>query len=404
MIPLLTKSTTASDDVVWLAPIAAIVVALVSGFFAWYVPAWKVRREARVETARALRHNRDPLLRAAFELQSRFYNIVARDFLKRYLANGIPDEKDYAVLSTLWLVGQYLGWVEILRREVQYLDLGSRAVNRRLQLRLSEVSAALASDSRRMEDSFIIFRSDQRAVGEFMVTARDTGTGGTRPDCLGYSEFLERFRVTASEAANGAGLGRPPLLAWADRFETDLQRAADEPDKATRLVRAQRRLIDLVDLLDPDRVRYPELNFRGKLPIARHGEPPRRAAHFLWRHADPWPSIERWARESGFRLESQDAFTRTFRGRRGATLKRPEVSIRYEGGWLTFDGGMTRRHKRSAIDGSLRNTRARVTLNRLLRTFDRPTVAVGSTLPSRIGRWVITLVRRLRRGAEDHES
>lgn len=402
-VPSLLTPLASTTDVAWVAPLATIAGALIAGFFAWYVPAWKLRRETRAETARALRYTRDPLLRAAFDLQSRFYNIVARDFLREYLRDGSDDDKQYAVMSTLWLTGQYLGWVEILRREVQYLDLGSQAANRALQLRLTDISTALASDSNREHELFVIFRADQRAIGEFMVTSRETETGGTRPDCLGYSEFLARFHEFESEDRSD---GRPPLVAWAARFTEDLTKVSASALEMRRLVKAQRRLIDLVDLLDPDRVRYPEVNFRGKLPlIDRDTEAPRHVARFLWRYSDPWPIVEGWAAERGFRTPAEGGDHRTYVGRRGPTARRPEVHIDYDNGWMRIDACVaTSSNHRRPIDGSLFATRGRRALNQLLQDFDRPTVRGGSTLPARVVRRITALTRRLRRSDADRES
>jgi hypothetical protein len=310
-----------------VAPIATIFVAVLTAFVTWYVPAWRASRDARIETARALRHTRDPLLRAAFDLQSRLYNIVARDFLSTYLTSDREDERQYALMSTLWLVGQYLGWVEILRREVQYLDLGSRSHNRQLQLHLNSVSAALASDSRRQDGRFIAFRADQRAIGEYMVTARDLGGDVRRPDCLGYSEFLAKFRETLDRDAEDAAT--QPVLAWARRFERDLRSVRDDPGSATRLVGVQRRLIDLVDLLDADRVRYPELDFRGRLhSTAAPSRVPHQVAHFLW-PTDPWPVVSAWATSVRFRVSrSSSDHERPYRGRHGLTFRRTKVHVR----------------------------------------------------------------------------
>ena len=62
---------------------------------------------------------REPLLSAAFELQSRIYNFVLRGFAG-YLRSGDDDEKRYAVNSTLFVIAQYLAWTEALRRGVQF--------------------------------------------------------------------------------------------------------------------------------------------------------------------------------------------------------------------------------------------------------------------------------------------
>lgn len=399
----LAASSPVSENAAWITAIAGVTVALITGIATWGVPAWKVRREARLDTGRALRHTRDPLLRAAFDLQSRLYNIVAKDFLERYLRNGSPDERQYAVMSTLWVIGQYMGWVEILRREVQYLDLGSRAVNRRLQLRLSDIATAFATDADRQENAFMLFRADQRALGEFMVTSRDTASGEKRPDCLGYSEFVARLHAAASHAARQApALPRPPIVGWVERCEEDLRRAAGAPENAIRLAKVQRRLIDLVDLLDPDRVRYPEVNFRGRLPLTSSTgvRPKSRIARFLWR-VEPWPTLEQWAATERFQVDLESPSGRSYRGPRGPTFSSPQVVVRYEDGWVTLDGAMLRGSKLSPISGALRDTRGRAAVNELLAAFDRPTITDGSTLPSRAWKSARRIVRRLGNGEDE---
>ncbi len=67
---------------------------------------------------------REPLVRAAFDLQRRIYNIVRGGFMGRHLGVADEEEHRYARMSTLFVFAEYLGWVEIVRRGVQFLDLG----------------------------------------------------------------------------------------------------------------------------------------------------------------------------------------------------------------------------------------------------------------------------------------
>ena len=297
---------------------------------------------------------------------------MARNFLDRYLKRGDPDERQYAIMSTLWVVGQYLGWVEILRREVQYLDLGSRSVNRRLQLRLNDIAAAFAANARGPADSFCLFRTDQRAIGEFMVTSRDTGSGEQRPDCLGFAEFVERYDAAVRDAASSGALARPPMVSWGARCIKDLKLAASDPRRTRRLVGVQRRLIDLVNLLDPERVRYPEVNVRGKLPVIGTGESrrPTRLARFSW-HEEPWALADAWARREHLRTLDGSPAARTYRGRRGPTAFALEVVVKIEDSRVVIDAGMRRGDRLRPLDGALRTTRGRTAVNELLREYDR---------------------------------
>src|SRR5262249_50374327 len=67
----------------------------------------------------------EPLARAAYDLQSRFYNILQLELIDMFLVRGDDREKAYVVNNTAFLIGQYLCWTEMVRREIQYIDLGS---------------------------------------------------------------------------------------------------------------------------------------------------------------------------------------------------------------------------------------------------------------------------------------
>src|SRR5512144_1475496 len=113
---------------------------------------------------------REPLLQAAFNLQSRIYNLVRLGFLERFMAEtSRPEDREYAAENTLYLLGQYFCWVEILRRESQFLDARSRARNRAVADQLEKIRDVFAS-SEIPELVFRIFRGEQRAIGEVMLT------------------------------------------------------------------------------------------------------------------------------------------------------------------------------------------------------------------------------------------
>ena len=106
------------------------------------------RRQATKEelVEEVMSRYREPLLRAAFDLQSRIYNIVGQRFLVRYLQRGDPANQEYACRNTMFVVAEYLGWVEILRRGVQFLDLGDVRRNQLLVERLEAIGTILSTD------------------------------------------------------------------------------------------------------------------------------------------------------------------------------------------------------------------------------------------------------------------
>lgn len=224
-----------------------------------YGPAWKDRidrRRAREQRSeQLLAKYSEPLARAAFDLQSRLYNSHSVAF------RSAPEiSESYRRLSTLWLLGQYLAWVEIVRREVQVIDYGDVGRTSSFQRHLFDVADILASSASVKDRIYRVFRADQRAIGELMVVERGVdGTGGA--DCMGYAEFCRRMdddhvfaRWFTSVVLPGdsidpasAGLGE----------STDGHRGA----------LLQRALIDLIDFFDPDQVRFPDRNERGKVPL-----------------------------------------------------------------------------------------------------------------------------------------
>lgn len=200
-------------------------------------------KEALVQEVMA--RYREPLLRAAFDLQSRIYNIVAQAFLAEFYVRGSAAEREYALRNTLFVFADYFGWVEILRRDVQFLDLGDVERNRHLVDRLDAVSEILA-DSRVLRDpAFRVFKGQQRALGELMIQPVGTENSSPRGRCMGYAAFAARLDA------------QPEFAHWFAQLEADIQQLAATPTSGLeRLLPLQRALIDLIDFLDDPPVRF----------------------------------------------------------------------------------------------------------------------------------------------------
>jgi hypothetical protein len=212
------------------------------------------RHDSQVEDAeRVLHQYRDPLLDAAQTLQSRIYNIVQQAYLIRYLRCGDPDEERYARDYTLFAVAEYLCWVEIVRRELRFLDLGDVARNRQLLAHLTQTQLTLQTD--RVQSPLQIFRGRQRAIAELMMLP--TGASeGPRSECLGYAAFSRRLHADQEFAS------------WFVRLNEDIDVIAGATDEQNiRLIQLQRDLIDLIDFLDPDSIRIPG-SYRARIPEA----------------------------------------------------------------------------------------------------------------------------------------
>jgi hypothetical protein len=82
----------------------------------------KAEAGRRAETQQTARRFREPLGRAAYELQSRIFNIVRGGFLTVYWKGGDDRTRAYAINHTLFVIAQYFAWTELIRREIQFID------------------------------------------------------------------------------------------------------------------------------------------------------------------------------------------------------------------------------------------------------------------------------------------
>ena len=195
-------------------------------------------RDARIEEQSALKAAErvyEPLAQSAAELQSRIFNIVESGWLgvqERYASHG-----DYAATSTAYLFAQYFGWIEA-RRQAVLTSSGEGGRDIAVQRLIDGVLSVL----RRGEGSegFLFFTTEQRAIGELMLTWEvHTETGVRIPHILGYAAFVERFGHDEEFAR------------WFVPVTTGLDLVAGGDH--TRLVRIQHALVALIDELDPKR-------------------------------------------------------------------------------------------------------------------------------------------------------
>jgi hypothetical protein len=239
--------------------VSAVVTVLVTALGV-FLGAWFSVRQARkdrLERAEDLATRfREPLLQAANNLQSRLYNIVRQDFLGRFLtaSEASEQERDYAIRNTCYLFGQYLAWLEVIRRESQYVDPRSSENNRRIVDRLEEVRDRMADSDRPEDRPLRLFRGEQRAVGELMLAPVAHPVGDVpRWECIGFADFVDRLAED------------PKFAVWfgplAEGIEELAKLAPDFPPRITELHHA---LIDLLDALDPRAERVPS-RMRGRL-------------------------------------------------------------------------------------------------------------------------------------------
>ena len=191
----------------------------------------KVAREKELSTYS------EPLIRSAYDLQSRLYNIINQGLVTVYLKNGIQREKDYVRDNTTFLVGQFLGATEVVRRDVSVVDVETNEeIKRRVKAR-DDLSAVWGTDL----DSPIlrIFAGEQRAIGEALIVEGPRG-----PECMGYGKFLTALKA-----------GENTLI---DAVRSDVDSlAVNAGTAAVRMKKVQNALIDLLLIFDPEYLRYP---------------------------------------------------------------------------------------------------------------------------------------------------
>jgi len=193
------------------------------------------KKESRQKTEKAeevLAKYREPLVLAAFELQSRCYNILRKNLFR---ISENERSRTYFIENTLYVFAQYFSWTEIIRREVQFLDLGEVEATlelSRLQENIREI--ILSSKYGRV---FRVFRGEQRAIGELMISQQSNGN-----TCIGYAAFFEKkdesFRY------------------WFEHLQWSIEEIAkDSASDNGRLKDLQHALVDLIEYLDPRQMR-----------------------------------------------------------------------------------------------------------------------------------------------------
>jgi hypothetical protein len=216
-----------------IALIALAGSAISSAIAVFGAPALQARHDAR----KALDSYREPLLAAAYELQARLYNILQLRFVEKFINDDAAGKRSSAINSTLYVFAQFFGWREIIRREVQYLRFSRDEQTRQIGRLLRSIGETFLSD--KYGPQFMIWRVEQRGLGERMIVATDS-----RLTCLGYASFIDQ---------------RAAMTEWLQPIKNDFEHLQDGGRE--RLAELQHLLLDLVKQLDDRQKRYPfEMN------------------------------------------------------------------------------------------------------------------------------------------------
>jgi hypothetical protein len=184
-------------------------------------------RDLRAEAV--LTQYREPLAAAAFDLQSRLYNILRLDFLEKF--GGDAARRELAETTTIFRIAQYFGWTEILRRDIQFLSFPEETDTRRVtELQGAIARGFLSSDH---DPALMIWSDEQRAIGERMIVEEHG-----KVLCMGYARFCDDYEARFAPTCE------------------HLRGEFQQPSARPRLRELQHLLCDLVETLDSRRVRY----------------------------------------------------------------------------------------------------------------------------------------------------
>lgn len=241
-----------------LVAVISGMVAVISVVLSFYATVRTIRIQNDLEMRRQQATSRDaieelmaryrnPLLRSAIDLQGRIYSIMELDFIKRHLENDDAEWADYAKTSTLFRIAEFFGWIEILRRGVQFLNLGDQGRSRELSALLQQISLTFANTHQFPNSAFRLFRDEQRAIGELVVEALPGDQRGYQ--CMGYAQFADC-------------LDREPAFSrWFSRLGGEMNLMIDPlPGCMDRLTSVHSALVSLLEFLDPGGIRYPTAN------------------------------------------------------------------------------------------------------------------------------------------------
>lgn len=284
-----------SDNVTSLviAVISLVGTVTASGIAAW-LAYYGEERKARREIDKILLKYRDPLLLSAQDLQARLYGICDQQVMEFMEMDGADEGpyQDTLFIYTAYVVGQYLSWYWILRRQAQFVAFITNTAPKwwfwpgprengasTLVQKLDKIRTVFTMDDHGdLEHSFILFKAHQIAIGEIM-SIRDDASGEYY--CMGFATFTKKWkngdpynrqRKSDSHTNNGAATAGLAALTdvefrqhfieiergikeiWHHRLRSHPERAPPRSNCGHdgRLRRLQHLMLDLIGALDPN--------------------------------------------------------------------------------------------------------------------------------------------------------
>ena len=210
---------------------------------------WKDRRTLKL----VYKKYKNPLILSSKEIALRMDDIGRRKRLRYYLKEvfDIQSEyfdpqnhhgkyfSEYRLLSTLYRLCAFLGWLELLRIEVTFLESGKNKQDTQIRSKIRSIQSALSDlqlNENKLSTDVVIFREEQRAIGEGMIDILE-GKGSI----IGYGTFVEKYKGFLNTGEN-------PWLKPVISYFKEIQAENDFRIKRAEILRDE--ILDFIFILD----------------------------------------------------------------------------------------------------------------------------------------------------------
>ncbi len=200
---------------------------------------------------------KDPIMLATMEFSKRLIEIYSgfpTKYLKKEILNVKPgslarnsanDEHylRYKLISTCYRMSAVLGWLELYRQEITFLRSSNTRRNKDLEVCLDKLKNVFADGHIiQFEDwddwgDYLIFREEQRAIGEFMIVNKGDSKG-----VMGFLKYVAYF-------IDKEKLKEHEALTTVINFNTDFKK--DQDFRQWRYYFILMHMKELLILLDP---------------------------------------------------------------------------------------------------------------------------------------------------------
>ena len=215
-----------------------------------------------------------PLLLAAAELRNRLGNMITH--IKQIEKDGwlaAKNKNRYYYVSTLYLVGKFFGWVQVLRSTVVYLDMASVRETRRFENYIDLIEKSFSKPTflpclllRSEKNRHWCYSHELTAMGEVMVHSQAENNNF---QVIGYSKFkqlllskptmqnseLENILFVSPNSSINLAEKNNEFKSWFSPLQHLFLELSENQESFLRIVAIHCVLNDFVNYLDPKYIR-----------------------------------------------------------------------------------------------------------------------------------------------------